>query len=302
MQLAHTTEPVQHTRVTCQRILTRTSGFLTTVTSHSLQPYRGCALGRSLCGVGCYVRSSWYVTRGQEWGSFVEARTNAAESYRREYPSERSWARSRGESGQRSRHSRFGVFLSSSTEPFQPMEQTDRITRRVLEAMLELPPDLLIVQSHSHHVTDYLDLYPELGRRCELRFHVSIESDRDRLPGLPPSASPVAKRIEAARQLRAAGLRTVVTVSPLLPIDDPHGFFARLVEVADAVVIDHFIGGDGTDTGARTRRTPLPQAMAAVNARSVSLEYRDEIVAIAQRYFPGQVGVNIDGFAGRMLI
>ena len=75
------------------RILTRTSGFLTTVTSHSLQPYRGCALGNSLCGVGCYVRHSWYTTRGREWGSFVEARTNAAEAYRAEYEAERAWAR-----------------------------------------------------------------------------------------------------------------------------------------------------------------------------------------------------------------
>jgi hypothetical protein len=73
------------------------------------------------------------------------------------------------------------------------------------------------------------------------------------------------------------------------------------VEVADAVAIDHFIGGDGSPSGSRTRRTQLPQAMAAVDPRSVTLEYRDEIVAIAWRYFPGRVGVNIDGFAGRMM-
>jgi hypothetical protein len=41
--------------------------------------------------------------------------------------------------------------------------------------------------------------------------------------------------------------------------------------------------------------------MAAVLPRSVSLAYRDEIVAVAQRFFPGRVGVNIDGFAGKML-
>jgi len=38
------------------RILTRASGYLRDVCSHSLQPYRGCSFGRSLCGVGCYVR------------------------------------------------------------------------------------------------------------------------------------------------------------------------------------------------------------------------------------------------------
>ena len=116
---------------------------------------------------------------------------------------------------------------------------------------------------------------------------------------LPPSASPVEKRIAAAAKLRAAGLWTVVTVSPLLPIDDPNRFFARLADVADAVVIDHYIGGDGTAAGSRTLRTPLPQAMAAVLPRSVALAYRDEITAIARRYFPGRVGININGFAGK---
>jgi DNA repair photolyase len=286
---------VELTSTTVGKVLTRSGGFLTTVASHSLQPYRGCALGSSLCGVGCYVRHSWYVTRGREWGSFVEARQNAAEAYRDEYDAEREWARrARG---------RFGVFLSSATEPFQPAERKHRVTRRVLEAMVDRPPDLLIVQSHSHHVADYLDLYPLLVARCgELRFHVSIESDRDALPGLPPSASSVAKRMEAAAALRAAGLRVVATVSPLLPIDDPDHFFARLAEVSDAVVIDHYIGGDGTPAGSRTTRTPLPLAMAALNPASVTLAYRDEMVDIARRHFPsGAVGVNVDGFAGRML-
>jgi hypothetical protein len=36
-----------------------------------------------------------------------------------------------------------------------------------------------------------------------------------------------------------------------------------------------------------------------VEPRSVTLEYRDHIVAVALRHFRGRVGVNIDGFAGR---
>lgn len=284
---------VTHAEV--RQILTRTSGFLATVSSHSLQPYRGCALGRSLCGVGCYVQHNIYLTRGEPWGSFVEARTNAADAYRSQYESERTWAQRR--------RGRFGIFMSSSTEPFQPIEKTARVTRRVLEAMVDRPPDFLILQSHSHHAADYLDLYPTLARRCDLRVHLSIETDRDRLPGLPPAASPILKRLEAAAALRSAGIRVVITVAPLLPIADPERFFAALARVADAVVIDHYIGGDGSpnDTGSRTARTSLPQAMAAAEPRSVSLEYRDEMVAVARRFFPGNVGVNIDGFAGRML-
>src|SRR5687767_11161707 len=145
-------------------ILTRTSGFLLTVASHSLQPYRGCTFGNSLCGVGCYVQHNAWLTRGAAWGSFLEARTNAAEAYRAQVAAERRWARQH--------RARFGVFLSSATDPFVPQEDRFRVTERVLEAMLEEPPDLLIVQTHTHRVTRYLHLYPELARRCELRFHI----------------------------------------------------------------------------------------------------------------------------------
>jgi len=278
---------------TVRSILTRTTGYLRAVTSHSLQPYRGCSFGGALCGVGCYVRASPWVTRGEPWGGFLEARTNAAERYREQAPRERRWAR-RARGG-------FGVFLSSSTDPFVPQERSLGVTRRVLEAMCDEPPDELVVQTHTHRVTDYLDLYPRLAKASRVRFHLSIESDRDRLPGLPPPASPVARRLAAAAALRAAGLRVVVTVSPLLPIVDPERFFARLALVADAVVIDHFIGGDGTPDGSRTRRTALPAAMESVRPGSGELAYRDEMVALAKRAFPGRVGVGAEGFAGRGL-
>jgi DNA repair photolyase len=276
---------------TVRSILTRTSGYLRAVTSHSLQPYRGCSYGGALCGVGCYVRASPWLTRGETWGTFLEARTNAALRYREQAPGERRWAR-RERGG-------FSIFLASSTDPFVPQERRLGVTRRVLEAMCDEPPDELVVQTHTHRVTDGLDLYPRLAGKCRLRIHLSIESDRDRLPGLPPPASSVARRLEAAEALRAGGLRVVVTVSPLLPVADPERFFARLAAVADAVVIDHFVGGDGTPDGSRTRRTALPAAMEAVHPGSSALAYRDEIVAIARRALPGRVGVGAEGFAGR---
>jgi DNA repair photolyase len=276
---------------TIRSILTRASGYLETVCSHSLQPYRGCPFGKSLCGVGCYVQHSLHVTRGRPWGSFLEVRTNAAEAYRAGYERERRWGReTRGG---------FVIFLSSATEPFPPQESRHGITRSVLSAMLDRPPDGLIVQTHSHRVVEALDVLVPLAGRCDLRAHLSIETDRERLPGLPPPASTIAQRFESARALRRAGLRVIITVSPLLPIADPESFFARIAEAADAVVLDHFIGGDGSVHGARTLRTSLPAAMAALDPASVALEYRDRMGAIAETHLPGRVGYGRDGFAGR---
>jgi DNA repair photolyase len=282
--------PPRVVRTRVQSILTRASGYLRDVSSHSLQPYRGCTYGKSLCGVGCYVRHNGLLTRGEPWGGFLDVRENAADVYRKSAPRERAWARkSRGG---------FGIFLSSSTDPFVPQEARHGVTRSVLEAMLDEPPDSLIVQTHSHTVLQALDTCVALAERTALRVHVSIESDRDRLPGLPPPASPVERRFEAARQLSLAGLDVVITVAPLLPIERPRVFFERVADVAGAVVIDHFVGGDGSDGGRRTALTPLPDAMRRVEPRSVELAYRDEMVALAREILPGRVGVHRSGFAG----
>ncbi len=281
------------TTTRARNILTRTSGYLKGVASHSLQPYRGCSFGNALCGVGCYVQHNAFLTRGQAWGSFLEARVNAAELYTAQQAKERAWAYRKGLA--------FNVFMSSSTDPFVPHEQRFRVTERVLQAMLENPPEALILQTHTHLVTRYLPLYRVLRARTALRVHISIESDRDRLPGLPAPASPVRRRLEAAKRLKEAGIPVLITVSPLLPIADPERFFAEIAASADAVILDHFIGGDGTRDGARTLRTRLPAAMAEVSAESTSLTYRDRMAGIACRHLPGRVGVGGAGFAGRFL-
>ena len=115
--------------VTVEEILTRTGGYLRPVATHSLQPYRGCTFGNSLCGVGCYVQHNAWVVRGRAWGSFLEVRTNAADAYRRSYAREAAWARRT--------QGAFAIFCSSATDPFVPQERTFGVTASVLRAMLE---------------------------------------------------------------------------------------------------------------------------------------------------------------------
>jgi DNA repair photolyase len=282
---------IEITHAVIKNILTRTSGYLSDVTSHSLQPYRGCTFGNSLCGVGCYVQHNQHLLRGRRWGSFLEVRDNAADSYRNHADREAAWARkARGA---------FSIFCSSATDPFLPQEKRYGITGSILAAMLEQPPDELVLQTHSPTVLDQLPLLLDLNRLCRFRVHVSIESDRDRLPGLPAGAASVEQRLHACTRLKNAGIFCVVTVAPLLPIQDPLQFFSRIAAAADAVVIDHFIGGDGSASGRRTLSTPLPAAMRQLEPRSLELSYREEMIRTAQRFLPGRVGVSHDGFAGR---
>lgn len=281
------------TSTTIRNVLTRTSGYLAGVASHSLQPYRGCSLGKSLCGVGCYVQHNFHVTRGRPWGGFLEIRENVADSFRENFARESAWARRTcGE---------FSIFCSSSTEPFPAQERQRGIMRDLLRTMLEHPPDVLILQTHTHHAQVVLAEIVELSRVCRVRLHVSVESDQNRLPGLPPPASTVDERFHCCAVFKAAGIFTVVTVAPLLPIQNPSAFFQRIADVADAVVLDHFIGGDGTSDGSRTRRTPLPAAIEVYSPGSSSLAYLEQMLAEASRWLPGRVGRGADGFAGRWM-
>lgn len=275
---------------TVGNVLTRTGGYLADVSSHSLQPYRGCTFGNALCGVACYVQHNPWVMQGRTWGQFLDVRVNAAESYQRHVQAEARWAR-RERGG-------FSIFMSSSTDPFLPQERKYGVTQSVLEAMCDDPPDTLIVQTHSHRVVDARPALTALSKLCNVRVQVSIESDRDRLPGLPPPASSVAARLDACRSLREAGLFTVVTMAPLLPMHDPVRFFEQVAHVADAVVLDHFIEGDGSRDGKRTLKTALPAAMRQIDPESVDLAYRDRMCELARQVMPGRVGVSAAGFAG----
>lgn len=279
--------------ITVSAILTRTGGYLREVATHSLNPYVGCGFGRTACGEACYVRANPWLARGRAWGAFVDAKINAAERYLATADAERRWARKRGRP--------FSVFMASATDPWQPAEQRLRVTRRLLAAFLDNPPDVLIVQSHSARIQDDEEGLAALAKRLDLRVHISIEGDRERLPGLPPPPSPLADRLAVLERFAARGLFIVACLAPLYPLRSPEAFFARLARAkVGAVVIDHFKGGDGTPDGRRTLRTPLPEAMARVDPASLSLEYRDAIARAAARHLP--VGLSAEGFAGRYAI
>lgn len=275
--------------VQSKTLLTRASGYLKDVCSHSLNPYRGCGYGLSSCGEACYVRFNSWLTQDREWGKFVDVKMNAGELYLGSVEREKSWAHKRSIP--------FTIFMSSATDPWQPAERKYRVTRAILQAMITCPPDTLILQTHSANILDDQETLLQLSKNCSLRIHITIEGDRNRLPGLPPPPCSVEKRISALEHLSGRGLKTVACLSPLYPLKDPHRFFNRLQNAgASAVIIDHFIEGDGTAEGSRTLKTRLPVAMQQIQEDSIHLPYRTQIVNIARNYLP--VGISAQGFAG----
>lgn len=265
----------------CRSILTRTGGFLAGFT-HTLNPYRGCAYGGSLCGVACYAPALLRGARAAEpWGSFLEAKTNAADAYRADLPRER-------------RRGPVRIFMSSVTDPYVPQERRLRITRAVLEAMADEPPDRLALQTHTPGPLRDLDLL----RRIPCAVQITVETDRASIPGLPPHAFRPAERIAALAEVRRAGLRSVGVVAPLLPLDDAQGFARSLERACDFVILDHWRIGDGSREGARTRRRGLPDRLDAAGLGSWNrLEALHETAELFRRILgPERVGISAGGF------
>lgn len=236
-------------------------GFLTAAPfpfTHTLAAYTGCAFGTTTCGMYCYAQRlpNWiWGHGGAEWGSLVVAKENAPDLLAQALSALRP-ERRRG----------LRIFMSSSTDPYQPVEAARRLTRGCLEVFARYGDlDLLVVQTRSPLAARDFDLLQAIPYAW---LSVSIETDDPavyrRLRGGP---TPV-RRLALARDAVAAGIATQIAVSPCLP----HGerFAARVAETGvGRAIVDTFVEGDGSG-GARTGQSPYAAAMPAADWRDSS--------------------------------
>jgi len=282
------------TEIACRSIINRTGGFLSGFT-HSINPYRGCSLGGTLCGVPDYapaIVSAFGEKR--EWGRYLDVKVNAPDAYDADYDRIRC-----------GRSPALRIYMSSVTDPYVPQERRYRVTAGILERMRERPPDLLAIQTHTPNPLWDIELLAELSTRFPLSIQISVETDREEMgPLFPPHAYPVSQRLEALSILRERGLETVGVVSPLWPIDDIEGFARRLDAACSYVVVDHWLVGDGSRDGARTRaRTgacgaSFPDLLEQAGFGEWNrLEALERVVGIFRRVVGrDRVGVSREGF------
>ena len=87
------------------------------------------------------------------------------------------------------------IFMSSSTDPYQPVEAKEEVTRALLEVMVSEPPDFLLVQTRSPLVRRDVDLLQQLGER--VRVSMTVETDREEIrKHFTPSAPPIQARLK----------------------------------------------------------------------------------------------------------
>ncbi|WP_407676486.1 SPL family radical SAM protein [Perspicuibacillus lycopersici] len=217
-----------------KRILTPTGGFLKEYT-HSLNPYVGCSFACSYC----YVRQSPIgLFRNQEWGTWVDVKQEVKEKIKTEIHNFKK------------RGKEVTIFMSSSTDPYQPIEYQEKITRSLLEGMVATPPDFLFIQTRSPIITRDIDLLVQLKDR--LRISMTVETDNESVrKRFSPKTPPIAARLKAIRKLREHHLPVQVAIAPILPFSER--FPETISQLVNRIVVDDFFTGDGSN-GKRTER------------------------------------------------
>lgn len=248
-----------------KKILTEAKGYLDVGFTHSLNPYSGCAFSCKYC----YVREMPIQRfKGIPWGEWVDIKTNAVENYRNEITKLRKKKRT------------VNIFMSSATDPYQPVERKANITRGILEEMIENPPDFIQIQTRSPLITRDIDLLVQLKEKCKLLVSMTIETDREDIKKIfAPYAPGIKMRLKALRELHNAGISTQASISPALPFTPD--FPKVLDRIVDHIWIDTLNIGDGA-MGKRSERLGMTQLF---EEYGLSAWYRKDIHIAIEKYF-----------------
>ncbi|HEX6852661.1 MAG TPA: PA0069 family radical SAM protein [Candidatus Polarisedimenticolaceae bacterium] len=184
----------------------------------SINPYRGCEHGCAYC----FARPShaylgW--SPGRDFETKILAKPRAADLLRREL----------AKPGYRCEP----IALGTNTDPYQPLERKMRITRSVLEVLVEHRHPFSIVTKSAGVLRD-LDLIAPMAREGMAKVFLSITTlDPELARRLEPRASAPRRRLEALRGLGSEGVPTGVLASPMIPGLNDHEL-ERILEASAA--------------------------------------------------------------------
>ena len=226
-------------------MLTKASGFIAAY-NFTLNPYRGCQYGCSYCYAAAFSPNP---QMRQDWGNWVIIKQNAAEILEKELD---KWYKKNPEQPP-------SIYMSSVTDPYQPIESKEKLTRHLLEVMVAYRP-ILVIQTRSPIITRDIDL---LQRFKHLRINMSIptgsESVRKDFEPRSPSIKARFNALKAIKQsidpLKGYVPKISITITPLLPtLPTESAAFINKLQIADRVVIQEFHASHNRSLVAETRK------------------------------------------------
>lgn len=188
---------------------------------YCINPYVGCAHACVYCYADPLTRK--FTKHTEAWGSFVDVKINATTILLKEVLNKRKGT----------------VFISSLTDPYQPLEKKYELTRRCLE-MLQRNSFSVCLQTKSSLVIRDIDLLKKFGEKCEVGLTITTLDEKIRKV-FEPFSSSVEEKLEALQLLKENGIKTYVFFGPVLPylsdIDLEH-YFKTLAPLTNCFWVD----------------------------------------------------------------
>lgn len=160
-----------------------------------INPYIGCIHG---C-IYCYARFMKRFTGHLEpWGKFIDIKINTPDLIPKKG----------------SKYQGKNLIISSVTDAYQPIERKYQITRKILEKLIDLEPELEIITKSDLILRD-IDLLKQF-KNCSVAISLSVLDEKLRRD-LEPLANSGERRIKTLKELHRAGIKTILFISPILP-------------------------------------------------------------------------------------
>lgn len=198
----------------------------------SINPYVGCAFGCAYC----YARDThrWQLERAGGEGLRVAESMPPWLAFERRILVKQNAAAKVREALRSTRSPKAGdkLVIGTATDPYQPAERHQEITRSVLDVLGETRGLSITIITKSPLVTRDVDLLARLTVRNKVTVHISlITLDRDLARRIEPRAPTPDSRLRAVRRLTDAGIDVGVNCMPVLPgITDSPLALAELVK------------------------------------------------------------------------
>jgi DNA repair photolyase len=185
----------------------------------SINPYRGCEHG---C-VYCFARPTHAylgLSPGLDFESKLFVKPDAPALLERELSAPNYVPRT--------------MAIGTNTDPYQPIERRYEIMRQLLEVLDRAGHPVGIVTKSALILRD-TDILARMAKRNLVKVAISVTTLDPKLARvMEPRAPTPARRLEALRQLSAAGVPTAVMVAPIVPaINDAE--IERILDAAAAV-------------------------------------------------------------------
>lgn len=260
--------PFQVFEAESRSILSPTTGFIAQAGfTHSLSPARNCTFGCSYCYVptmgvyGGLKQADW-----EHWGQFTTFKSNAPELLRKSLRPEQV------------------IYCSPQVDPYQPVEAEQQLMTRILDAVLDRPPRVFVIQTRGPLICRDLPRLVELSKRTTLRVSFSLTTNNEDIRRIyEPHCASIEQRVNTIHALREAGVTTHATLAPLLPCH-PERLAALALQATDTdVIADPLHVRAVKKQGATTRREAVRIAIKLGHREWFDPDFQAEVLELIRK-------------------